>query len=210
MGNVCDNCPAVSNTDQADTNIDGVGDVCDNCPSDSGKTEPGICGCGISDIDSDGDGTSDCNDCDDNDNTIYPGALELCDGVDNDCDGSVDEGAYDFGGFQQPINPDGSSIFKRKRTIPVKIVLTDCNGQLVSTATVTIAVYKLSNSVQGTEFEQNFEPPGNANTGNLFRYDDSEGQYIFNLSTKNLSKGTYRLYATPVNGASHVVGFSLN
>lgn len=29
-------------------------------------------------------------DCDDNDASIYPGAIELCDGKDNDCDGQVD------------------------------------------------------------------------------------------------------------------------
>lgn len=32
------------------------------------------------------------DDCDDTRNTIYPNAPELCDGFDNDCDGSVDEG----------------------------------------------------------------------------------------------------------------------
>ncbi|MCH2160428.1 MAG: hypothetical protein MK085_01000 [Phycisphaerales bacterium] len=34
----------------------------DNCPDDPFKTEPGICGCGVPDTDTDFDGTPDCND----------------------------------------------------------------------------------------------------------------------------------------------------
>jgi len=30
-------------------------------------------------------------DCNDTNDTIYSGAVEICDGVDNDCDGQVDE-----------------------------------------------------------------------------------------------------------------------
>ncbi len=50
----------------------------------------------VSTLDSDGDGSVLPDDCDDNDNTVYPGAQELCDGKDNDCDGLTDEDLFTF------------------------------------------------------------------------------------------------------------------
>jgi len=41
--------------------------------------------------DGDGDGVTADEDCDDSDATVGPGAVEVCDGVDNDCDGVIDE-----------------------------------------------------------------------------------------------------------------------
>ena len=40
--------------------------------------------------DLDGDGYAQ-GDCDDNNANVYPGALELCDQVDNNCNGGIDE-----------------------------------------------------------------------------------------------------------------------
>ena len=44
------------------------------------------------DEDGDNDGFDADEDCNDSDATVRPGAVELCDGVDNNCDGQVDEG----------------------------------------------------------------------------------------------------------------------
>jgi len=40
------------------------------------------CGCD----DMDGDGVSACKDCDDSESSIFPGAVQICDGLNNDCD----------------------------------------------------------------------------------------------------------------------------
>ncbi len=51
-----------------------------------------LSGCEVEpDADADGDGFVESEDCDDDDASVYPGAAEICDSVDNDCDGTVDE-----------------------------------------------------------------------------------------------------------------------
>ena len=63
------------------------------CASDSKIAEPESAVIVVDDVDSDGYGEEE--DCDDSNPQINPGATEICDGTDNNCDGAVDEGVME-------------------------------------------------------------------------------------------------------------------
>jgi hypothetical protein len=60
-----------------------------------------------SDVDGDGDGVFASEDCDDSDAEINPSAEEVCDGVDNNCDGEVDLDAVDASTWYPDADGDG-------------------------------------------------------------------------------------------------------
>ena len=51
--------------------------------------------------------------------------------------------------------------------------------------------------------------PGEANSGNEFRFDEPSGRYLYNLSTRGLATGTYRADALLDDGSTHSVQFSV-
>lgn len=68
-GQVCEPFGETICDDNLDNDADNLIDssdpdcpIVDNCPDDPDKTEPGVCGCGVADTDTDEDGTPDCND----------------------------------------------------------------------------------------------------------------------------------------------------
>jgi hypothetical protein len=101
---------------------------------------------------------------------------------------------YLYGGILQPINADNTSVFKLGSTVPVKFQLKDYKSNVVTTvASVmpTISVKKLSGTISGTITEPTYTDV--AMTGTTFKYDDAAKQYVFNLSTKGWTAGTYEI-----------------
>jgi hypothetical protein len=127
----------------ATEHCDGVDEDCD------GSIDEGAVGMGTWYADSDGDGygavggaVTACTqpsgtattgtDCDDTSASIHPGATEHCDGVDEDCDGSIDEGAVDAGTWYTDADGDGygtasSAVVACTQPAASSPVSTDCN-----------------------------------------------------------------------------------
>jgi hypothetical protein len=114
--------------------------------------------------------------------------------------------AYSWSGVLQPVNNDGSSVFKAGSTVPIKFQLTGASATVTNLA-ARIYLTSVSNGVLGTEVEALSQVA--ADSGNVFRYDPIAGQYVFNLSTRGMTQGTWRVRVDLLDGTERSVLLSL-
>ena len=93
------------------------------------------------DSDDDGDGfgnDGDFIDCDDTNSEVYPGAAEIVDGLDNDCDNQIDE--------RTPAGMTTETLSQKRKatatTTTVKPIQARQNNQTSKTTTVTVRLMK--------------------------------------------------------------------
>lgn len=99
----CDDTNANIYPDAGESCFDSIDNDCDSLVD---LADPECGGSGSSAVDTDNDGALDTSDCAPSDPAIYPGAVEICDGKDNNCDGTIDQVDADLDGYKCPVDCD--------------------------------------------------------------------------------------------------------
>jgi hypothetical protein len=108
----------------------------------------------------------------------------------------------------QPVNADGSSVFKQGSTVPVKFRVANANGVSIGTPGV-VTDFRLIQVIAGAAMAVNEEVEAR-NGDTEFRWSASDQQWAFNIDTKPLQSGRTYVYQVSLNdGTSFTFRFSL-
>ncbi len=172
------------------------------------------------------------DDCDDNNNTINPGANEMCDGIDNNCNGSIDDGLaqntyYEDGDSDGYGNPDVSimdcaaaaptgyttdntdcddnnnTINPGATEIVNNGVDEDCDGQDLMSSTIDLAsVFGLS--IYPNPASSFLTVSGDLNAESLLEVYDIHGKKVFGQVVASFSAG-YRLDVSNMGAGLYIL-----
>ena len=109
-------------------------------------------------------------------------------------------GLYTFSGFASPAD---HQPFNQGRTVPVKFSLRNSAGAFVSTAVARLFVQKLDS--QGNKVGDPIPATSTNSPDNQFRYDFTNNQYIYNMSTDTLTVGQWQLVVKLENGTTETI-----
>jgi hypothetical protein len=103
----------------------------------------------------------------------------------------------------QPINVDGTSVFKQKSTVPAKFRVCDANGESIGTPGV-VEAFKLIQIVSGTGSTTVNETVPSTTPDTEFRWSSDEQQWIFNINTKSKTANNTYIYRITLNDGSTI------
>jgi hypothetical protein len=103
----------------------------------------------------------------------------------------------------QPINADGTSVFKAKSTVVAKFRVGDANGVSIGTPGV-VTSFRLTQTISGTVVSYVDEAVSSATPDTAFRWDPSAQQWIYNISTKGMAAGYTYVYTITLNDGSTI------
>jgi hypothetical protein len=103
---------------------------------------------------------------------------------------------YKVSELQDPVNrpPMTMSVFKHGSTIPLKVIITDCNNQPVNGLVPKISFTKVNPATPSIGVNEGLSTQ--PNDTNFLMRDAGNGQYIYNLNTKSLADGDATYNAT--------------
>ena len=103
----------------------------------------------------------------------------------------------------QPINADGTSVFKQGSTVPAKFRVCDANGASIGTAGV-VTSFKLYQTISGTETSSPNEDVVSTTPDTAFRWSSTDQQWIFNINTKPLGANKTYVYRITLNDTTMI------
>ncbi len=109
----------------------------------------------------------------------------------------------------QPINADGTTVFKQGQTVPAKFRVCDANGVSIGSAGV-VTSFTLVQITSGTTVQTVTATVDSNTPDTAFRWDPTDQQWIFNVNTKGLAANSTYLYRIALNdGTSITMQFGL-